>query len=559
MAMAAPISFKDEGEVLAAYEAVVNLKANWLLLAYDHVQPETLRLYASGSNGPSGSSGLPELKSRIEDAEQVFIGFYRDEGAPDGFIILNIIPPSVSGVRRARALVHSRRVGAVFQAHRTTLTVDALSNLTPKSIRQALAAPDSVHVIQLEQTSLHSVDEMGQLPDPPASSSSPPPSKGPGTMFSSLLRRKKKTESESDFSAIEPFNIHLSEEAPPPPPPKDKDQMKRSGPETPSKPAAVSRPTPSRPLPQPIATRPRSNSDYTVVSRSSSSSDEVIVARPEISAPRSPAIKKRSTTLPTKWHNEIMTAEERARRRMELQRQREIEEEAALEEEAERQRLIKQQKEALLKELDEEEAQRRVSLEKELKFVAAKRRQREQLDRLEDERKQRELEEKKRIDRERRLAEHRRLEQWRKQQAVHAEEESRLAELSRRKETEDHKKKIQQVAAKLKNAKDPDLFSGFVTMQNGDSLVWRRRYYKFVGSTVFFYRSPKDLTQVLEQVDLRGQIRALREWYEGFEDLKAIPFSFAVEFKGERELWSMFTDSEEAKYKFLGLLQANGC
>jgi MAP7 domain-containing protein 1 len=58
---------------------------------------------------------------------------------------------------------------------------------------------------------------------------------------------------------------------------------------------------------------------------------------------------------------------------------------------------------------------------------------------------------------------------------------------------------------------------------------------------------PQDSNQVLDQLDLRGQVRGLREWNEGYEDLKAIPFSFAVEFKGEREPWSMFSDSEEEK------------
>nr|GAT42990.1 predicted protein [Mycena chlorophos] len=555
--MATPgIALVDEADILAAYDAVVSNKANWLLLAYDLVHSDALRLYTSGCNG------LAELKSRIDDDSVPFIAFYRDEAVPDGFLLLNIIPPTVAAVRRARILVHSRRIGAVFQAHRTSLTVDALSNLTPKAIRQALANPDSVHVIQLERPGSQFVDEMGRRPESPGPSSSPPPSsKGPGNMLSSLLRRKKKSEFEADFGAVEPFNIHLDEDdSSPPPPPPPKDHFKhRSQSNTPSRVASPSKPTPPRPLPQPISTRPRSNSDYTVVTRSSTSSDEVVVVRPEVSAPRSPAMKKRSVTLPSKWNSEVLSPAERAQRRLEQQRQRELEEQRAVEEEAERQRQAKLQKAALLREQEEQEMERRASLDKELKFVAAKRRQQEQLDRLEEERKKREMEEKKRMAREKRLAEHRRLEQWRQQQAAHAEEEARMAELSRRKETEEHKKKIQTAATKAKNAKgNPDLLSGFVTMQNGESLVWRRRFYKFVGSTVFFYRSAKDLTQILEQVDMRGQIRALREWYEGFEDLKAIPYSFAVEFKGDREPWAMFTDSEDDKYKLLGLLQTNG-
>ncbi|KAJ7449555.1 hypothetical protein FB451DRAFT_1287278 [Mycena latifolia] len=544
--MSAQITWTDPDAVSEAYQAVCQGPANWLLLAYDpDVQPDAFQLYASGADG------LPELKSRIEDPHQVFIAFYRDG---NDCILLNIIPETVSGVRRARALVHSRRIGGVFQAHRTSLTVDHLSNLTPKSIRQALASPDSVHVIQVDRvTAEPTPDELGQLDDPPAAtSSSPPPARG--SMFS-LLRRKKKPEVE--FGAVEPFNLHL-EDAPPPPPPKDKARRSFSyQPETPPK-AETSRVLPPRPLPRLIATHHRSTSDYTVVSHSSSSEDLVVV-KPDPPPPRSPAIKKRSATMPSKWNAEPVDPAERARRRMELQRQREIEEEEALEEEAQRQIQLKMQKQALLKQQEEEEEQRRASLEQELQRIAAHRRRREQLEREEEERKKRELEEKKRADRERRMEEHRRLEEWRKAQAAQAEEAARRTEQARKQEEAERAKKIQLGAAKVKGSKaDLDLVTGWVTMQTGDSLVWRRRYFKFVGTTVFFYRSlkEKDTNQVLDQIDLRKQVRGLREWNEGYEDLKAIPFSFAVEFNGEREPWSMFSDSEEEKYKLLGLLHA---
>ncbi|KAJ7767444.1 hypothetical protein DFH07DRAFT_808552 [Mycena maculata] len=543
-------------DALAAYEAIVHREANWLLLVYNSsVQPEVFHLHASGSDG------LPELKANIDpgqiDAGQVFIAFYRDGN--DGFILLNIIPESVSGVRRARALVHSRRIGVIFQAHQTSLTVDHLSNLTPKSIRQALATPDSVHVIQVDRAAAEPTDtanEMGQLADPPATSA-PPQSKG--SVFS-LLRRKKKPEAEF---AVEPFDLHLedSEDAPPPPPPKDRGRRSFSyQPPTPVKEESfhppMARPTPPRPLPQPITTRHRSNSDYSVVSHSSSS-DDVVVVKPDPPPSRSPGMKKRSATLPSKWNADPVDPVERARRRMEAQRQREIEEEQALEEEVQRQAKIKAEKEALRREQEEEDATRRAALEEELQRVTAQRRRREEREREEEDRKQEELERKRKADRERRMEEHRRLEQWRQAQAAQAEEAAWRTEQARKKEEAERKKKIQQAGAKIKNA-TVELVTGWVTMQTGDSLVWRRRYFKFVGPTVFFYRSlkEKDTGQVLDQIDLRGQVRGLREWNEGYEDLKAIPFSFAVEFNGEREPWSMFSDSEEEKYKLLGLLHA---
>ncbi|KAJ6457155.1 hypothetical protein C8R47DRAFT_1164431 [Mycena vitilis] len=539
---------------LPAYDAVVSNEANWLLLAYDpsFQSDDTFQLFASGTQG------LPELKSRIDDPLQIYIAFFREGN--DGCLLLNIIPESVSGVRRARAIVHSRRIGAVFQAHQTSLTVDHISNLTQKAIKSALAAPDSVHVIQLDrQTAEPTFDDMLDT----STTSSPPPAPSKGSMFS-LLRRKKKPEFDHEFGAVEPFMIQpQSESAPPPPPPPPKDKARRTfsyQPESPSK------PPPPRPLPAPqiVATRHRSNSDYTVVHhRDSSSSDDVVVVRPESPpVPRSPGVHKRSVTMPSKWNTEPVDPAERAHRRARLQRERAMEEQRAFEEEEQRQIQLKQQKEALQREQEEEEEQRRIDLENELKRVTAQRRRREELERREEERKQHELEQKKRADRERRIEEHRRLEEWRKEQAAQAEKATRLAEQARKREEAEHKKKIQQASTKIKNTKaDLDLVTGWVTIQTGDSLVWRRRYFRFIGTSVFFYRSlkEKEASQVLEQVELRGQIRGLREWNEGYEDLKAIPFSFAVEFKADREPWSMFSDSEEEKYKLLGLLHtANG-
>lgn len=64
----------------------------------------------------------------------------------------------------------------------------------------------------------------------------------------------------------------------------------------------------------------------------------------------------------------------------------------------------------------------------------------------------------------------------------------------------------------------------------------------------------QETAEPLDKLDLRGHIRALREWYEGFEELKSIPQSFAIEFTDDRDTWAMFSDSEEDKYKLLGLL-----
>lgn len=53
--------------------------------------------------------------------------------------------------------------------------------------------------------------------------------------------------------------------------------------------------------------------------------------------------------------------------------------------------------------------------------------------------------------------------------------------------------------------------------------------------------------QALESVELRGRISGLREWHEGYEELRALPHSFALEFKDGQGPWSIFLDSEEEK------------
>jgi len=59
--------------------------------------------------------------------------------------------------------------------------------------------------------------------------------------------------------------------------------------------------------------------------------------------------------------------------------------------------------------------------------------------------------------------------------------------------------------------------------------------------------SLQDLVIPLEKVDLKGKLRGLKEWNDGYEDLEAIAFSFVVEFKDNRPCWSMYADSDADK------------
>jgi hypothetical protein len=57
------------------------------------------------------------------------------------------------------------------------------------------------------------------------------------------------------------------------------------------------------------------------------------------------------------------------------------------------------------------------------------------------------------------------------------------------------------------------------------------------------------MTIVLDKVQLRGHIAALKEWHEGYEELEAIEHSFVIQFKDGQGAWFVFADSEEEKVR----------
>jgi MAP7 domain-containing protein 1 len=253
---------------------------------------------------------------------------------------------------------------------------------------------------------------------------------------------------------------------------------------------------------------------------------------------------------------------ERARMRMEMQRQKEEEEKELLRAEEKRQERIKRQKEEFLR-MEEEEAERRkAKIQAEALRLAAERRRREEMEKEEEERKAREREERKRVERNKRMEEHMRLEEWRREQQRLAAENARMEEEAKRREREEWKQKVREAEGEVKAKAKEGGMTGWVTIQTDESVAWRRRYFKFVKNTFYFYRSPKvsigivtvgvfadvkqDLTQVVDQLDVRGTVKALKEPKDGYEDLKAIPHSFAIEFHN-RGPWAMFADSEEEK------------
>lgn len=238
--------------------------------------------------------------------------------------------------------------------------------------------------------------------------------------------------------------------------------------------------------------RSRSMSDFGVVSHARSSEDMIAVQPENHDSHLQDNVQLAPLPLGGKWaHKGTITADpvERAHRRRELELQKEREEQELVKEEAERQRRLKLEKEIFLQQEKEEEARRLAEVEQEISRIRLERRRREQSEKAEEERQRRELEDRKRLDRKRRLEEHQRLEEWRKQQAQKLEDAARQADEIQRREEARRKHKIQLAEAVVKQTKGEKEPTGWITIQSRDAVSWRRRHFKFVGTTMILHRS----------------------------------------------------------------------
>ncbi|RIA96462.1 hypothetical protein C1645_754790 [Glomus cerebriforme] len=114
-----------------AYDEIVNgQETNWLILGY-HDTRDKISLYSKGSGG------LDELRNNLK--EEVLYGFLRIENR---FVLLTYVSEQVSGVRRARALVHGRAVGALFKAHQIQINASTPNDLTEANVRNRLKLGD---------------------------------------------------------------------------------------------------------------------------------------------------------------------------------------------------------------------------------------------------------------------------------------------------------------------------------------------------------------------------------------------------------------------------------
>jgi hypothetical protein len=309
----------------------------------------------------------------------------------------------------------------------------------------------------------------------------------PSQVIVNLFRRDKKTQSQ------------YVDESPPPPPPKDlseRPSYDHDRPAIPPKNTSQMRTVDSQIL-----------SDFTVVTPHDIYPVPDYDSRKQASPPNRQSVPlrfTRSTETPA-----ILDPAEKAQRRIEREREREYEEQQALLEEAERQARLKQERQEMLMR-EEEEVERRKNLYLQL---TAERSQRAREIREADEQKSLELAQKRREEKAKRIEETRRIEERRREQTRMAEELAKKKELARRRAEEEKRVHISRIVAKTKaTAITESSTTGWVTVQTNDSLVWKRRFYKFTGTTMFLYRSPKVSKLCFFSHDQRSGTPIRRTW-----------------------------------------------
>ncbi|KAF9131723.1 hypothetical protein BGW39_001408 [Mortierella sp. 14UC] len=113
--------------ILEAYQDIISgTPTNWLILGY-HDTRDKISLYSKGTGG------IDELTSNLK--EEVLYGFVRIE---DRFALIAYVSEQVSGLRRARALVHGKAVGALFKASNIQINTSSLAELTEERVRTRL-------------------------------------------------------------------------------------------------------------------------------------------------------------------------------------------------------------------------------------------------------------------------------------------------------------------------------------------------------------------------------------------------------------------------------------
>ncbi|PFH45744.1 hypothetical protein AMATHDRAFT_71126 [Amanita thiersii Skay4041] len=470
------------------------------------------------------------------DVHQTQHAIYREDlRVGSKCIMINYIPFTISSVERAHALVNARQLEGLFQECKGSITTYQLSTLTPKLVREALLKTNNIRHIarsSSNQVDNHDYAELEEIKR---------------TASDGYFRNIREPDLSPDIPQGNIATNIPSDDPPPPIPPKDGDRnyavALRSHLST----------VPRSFLPMQTTIQDDNYGAHCTVSHTQLPDDQLCRAKPEVlvSSYRDPHFPY--LPLRGKWANAtILDSTERARLQLQARLERQREEAEAMKEEERRQAEIKRVKETLMAQVLEDEARRRHKLEKEFERAATERQRRERIQTAEEEQERRLMELKRRIDKERRLEQYRKMEEWYKEQMKLEQETLRQTNELKTQQTEEHIMRLRRMQNQLeKNASD---VTGWVTIQTNESIAWKRRFFRVAEHTMYLYRSAKDAHQIMDVVQLKEEVQDVKEWGDGYEELRAIPYSFAVEFKQSGKTWMMFADTEHDKYKILALI-----
>ena len=233
---------------------------------------------------------------------------------------------------------------------------------------------------------------------------------------------------------------------------------------------AVAPPSPAPSLPPP----PPPPKDFRVMKPLPAVADHTMPDHPTPPPQVPPKVVLRGRVAPVH-----LSPEERLKRQLSVQRRRQREEQDALREEQERQARQKREKAESEQAAREDEERRKAILQDQLRQAAVRKAKEEQDAQATEERRHRELTERKQMEHERRLQYTREMQQWRHEQIRRAESQSSEKEEERKRLTEQRRSRIQRISDAVLQDAPPESFNGWVTIQTPDHLAWKRRYFMF--------------------------------------------------------------------------------
>ncbi|KAJ1963712.1 hypothetical protein IWQ62_003135, partial [Dispira parvispora] len=122
----------SDSNILQAYTEIVNGQGtNWLLLGYNDTR-DIISLYGKGSGG------LGEFVTHLRS--EVLFGFLRFDNTN---ILIQHISEQVSGVRRARGLVHGRAVANLLKDHDQQIIVSSAGDLREDTLRSRIKSSNT--------------------------------------------------------------------------------------------------------------------------------------------------------------------------------------------------------------------------------------------------------------------------------------------------------------------------------------------------------------------------------------------------------------------------------